>query len=116
MYRQLGLNPSRRTKRRLSKRPSLLVFVKEGLNEVWSADFMSDSLPHGSRFRTFNFLEDFNREALAIDIDASLRAERVLRILECLKAERELPHMIRVDNGLEFLAQAFHDREKPIAC
>ncbi len=76
---------------------------------MWSADFMSDALYHGSRFRTFNIIDDFNREALAIEIDTSLRAERVIRVLERLKAERELPHMIRVDNGPEFIAQNLLD-------
>jgi len=109
VYCQLGLNQPRRTKRRLSKRPSLPVFVPEGPNEVWSADFMSDALYHGQRFRTFNLIDDFNREALAIEIDTSLRAERVIRVLERLKTERELSHMIRVDNGPEFLAQALQD-------
>jgi len=109
IYRQLGLKQPRRTKRRLPKRPSLPVFVPEGPNEVWSADFMSDALYHGSRFRTFNLIDDFNREALAIEIDTSLCAERIIRVLERLKTERELPHMIRVDNGPEFLAQALQD-------
>jgi putative transposase len=97
VYRQLGLNLPRRTKRRLPKRPSLPVFVPEGPNEVWSADFMSDALYHGSRFRTFKLIDDFNREALAIEIDTSLRAERIVGVLERVKSERELPHMIRVD-------------------
>ena len=109
IYRQLGLNQPRRTKRRLPTRPSLPVFVPEGPNEVWSADFMSDALYHGSRFRTFNILDDFNREALAIEVDTSLRAERVIRVLDRLKAERELPHMIRVDNGPEFLSQQIQE-------
>jgi len=43
---------------------------------------------------------------LALEIDTSLRAERIIRVLERLKAERELPHMIRVDNGPDFLAQS----------
>ncbi len=109
IYLQLGLNHPRRTKRRLPTRPSLPVFVPEGPSEVWSADFMSDALYHGSRFRTFNIIDDFNREALAIEIDTSLRAERVIRVLERLKSERELPNMIRVDNGPEFVAQQLHD-------
>ena len=109
IYRQLGLNHPRRTKRRLFKRPSLPVFVPEALSEVWSADFMSDALYHGTRFRTFNVIDDFNREVLAIEVDTSLRAERVIRVLDRLKAERELPHMIRVDNGPEFLSQQLQD-------
>lgn len=40
-------------------------------NGCWSMDFMSDALMCGRRFRTFNVLDDFNREALAIEIDLS---------------------------------------------
>ncbi len=72
-YRQLGLNHPRRTKRRLPARPSIPDFVPEGPNDVWSADFMSDALYHGTRFRTFNILDDFNREVLAIEVDMSSR-------------------------------------------
>lgn len=109
IYRQLGLNHPRRTKRRLPTRPSIPVFVPKAPSEVWSADFMSDVLYHGTRFRTFNIIDDFNREVLAIEVDTSLRAERVIRVLDRLKAERELPHMIRVDNGPEFLSQQLHE-------
>jgi len=108
-YRQLKLNQPRRTKRRLPKRPSLPVFVPESPNEVWSADFMSNALSHGTRFRTFNLIDDFNREVLAIEIDTSLRAERIIRVLDRLKEARDLPHMIRVDNGPEFVAQRLQD-------
>jgi putative transposase len=41
-------------------------------------DFMSDALLNGRKFRTLNLLDDFNREALAIEIDTSLPAERVV--------------------------------------
>ena len=47
VYRQLRLNQPRRTKRRLPKQSSLPVFVPEGPNEVWSADFISDALYYG---------------------------------------------------------------------
>ena len=49
-------------------------------------NFMSDSLASGRAFRTLNILDDFNREALWIEVDTSLPAERVVRILETLVA------------------------------
>ena len=110
--RQLGLNPPRRTTRRLPARASITVFVPEGRNEVWSADFMSETLYHGTRFHTFNLLDDFNREVLAIEVDTSLRAERIIRVLDRLKANRELPHMIRVDNSPEFFSHQLHEGGK----
>ncbi len=70
---------------------------------------MSGVLYHGTRFRTFNIIDDFNREVLAIAGDTFLRAERVIRMLDRLKAERELPHMIQVDNGPEFPSQPIHN-------
>ena len=85
------------------------LYVPDRPNQVWSADFMSDALYHGVRFRTFNVLDDFNREALAIEIDTSLPSTRLVRVFEQLKAERGLPHVLRTDNGPEFLGEAFTD-------
>jgi putative transposase len=66
---------------------------------------MSDMLYYGTRFRTFNIIDDFNREALAIEIDTSLRAPRVVRVLERLKEQGRIPDVLRVDNGPEFLSE-----------
>jgi putative transposase len=43
---------------------------------------MSDTLYGGRRFRTLNVLDEGVREGLAIEVDASLSAERVIRVLE----------------------------------
>lgn len=107
VYCALGLNQPRRTKRRLPQRTPEPLLVPQRPNQVWSADFMSDALYHGQRFRTFNVIDDFNREALAIEVDTSLRAERLIRVFERLKAERGLPDMLRVDNGPEFVSHTF---------
>jgi hypothetical protein len=58
------------------------LMVPEAMNECWSADFMSDALWDGRRYRTFNVVDDFNREALLIEIDFNLPAPRVVRELE----------------------------------
>ncbi|EGU32216.1 ISxcC1 transposase [Vibrio sp. N418] len=69
-------------------------------------DFVSDALKCGRRFRTLNIVDDFNREALAIEIDLNLPALRVIRTLERLIAWLGTPSKIRVDNGPEFIAMA----------
>ena len=107
VYCALGLNQPRRTKRKLPTRAREPLIVPQRADQVWSADFMSDALYHGSRLRTFNVIDDFNREALAIEIDTSLRASRLIRVFERLQAERGLPDILRVDNGPEFLAHEF---------
>jgi putative transposase len=47
-----------------------------------------------------NILDEGVREALAIEIDTSLPAERVVRTLQQLAAWRGLPKAIRLDNEL----------------
>lgn len=65
---------------------------------------MSDSLFCGRRFRTFNVVDDFNREVLAIEVDLSLPSLRVTRMLERIAAWRGYPKKLRMDNGLEFIS------------
>lgn len=48
---------------------------------VWSMDFLTDSLADGRKYRTFNVIDDYNREGLAIDVDLSLPAPRIIRSL-----------------------------------
>ena len=76
-------------------------------NVVWARDFMSDALYGGRRFRTLNILDEGVREMLAIEVDTSLPAERVIRVLEQVTAWRGQPQTIRLDNGPEFLADRF---------
>lgn len=107
VYCKLKLNQKRRAKKRLPKRIKRPLLVPQRPNQVWSADFMSDTLYTGKRFRTFNVIDDFNREALQIEIDTSLTSKRLIRVFERLKLERGLPDTLRVDNGPEFLSGAF---------
>ncbi|SDC37263.1 Integrase core domain-containing protein [Paracidovorax valerianellae] len=67
---------------------------------------MSDALWDGRRFRTFNVIDDFSREALAIEVDLNLPAARVIRTLERIAAWRGYPSKLRLDNGPEFVALA----------
>jgi putative transposase len=49
---------------------------------------MSDALWPGRCFRTFNVMDDFNRESLGIEIDTSVPAPRVVRALDQLRDPR----------------------------
>lgn len=106
VYCALKLNMRRRGKRRLPSRNPKQLSVPQSLNQSWSADFMSDALYCGRRFRTFNVVDDFNREALAIEIDLNLPAARVIRTLDRLAAWRGYPEQVRLDNGPEFISVA----------
>ena len=72
VYCELKLNFKRRGKKRLPDRISEPLLVPRGPNQTWSIDFMADALWNSRRFITFNVLDDFNREALRVEIDTSL--------------------------------------------
>lgn len=101
VYCSLGLNIRRKGKKRLPNRNPEPLFVPACINQCWSADFMSDALWCGRRFRTFNIVDDFNREILGIDIDMNLQARRIIRTLDRIAIRRGYPAKLRVDNGPE---------------
>lgn len=107
VYRAMQLNLRRAAKRRLPKRQSVPLYVPKLPDTVWSADFMSDALACSRRFRTFNVVDDFNREALHIEVDTSITSARLVRIFEQLRRDHGLPQVLRTDNGPEFLGEAF---------
>ena len=91
IYCEMGLNLRVKPKKRLPTRDPQPLIQPETVNACWSLDFMSDSLENGRSFRTFNVLDDFNREALWIEIDLSLPAVRVTRVLDMLAVWRGYP-------------------------
>ena len=75
-------------------------------NHVWAYDFVEDYALDGSVLRILTVMDEFTREGLAIDVDTSTSAERVIRRLEHLVAQYGAPAYLRSDNGPEFVAVA----------
>lgn len=109
VYCEMKLNKRRKYKRRLPPRDPEPLSVPEEVNQSWSADFMSDTLADGRRFRTFNVIDDHRRECLAIEIDLNLGSQRVVRVLDRIAEVRGLPKRLRLDNGPEFTSLAIAD-------
>lgn len=65
---------------------------------------MSDRLADGRQLRTFNVLDDYNREGLTIEADLSLSSARVTRALDQVIEWRGKPKAIRCDNGPEYIS------------
>jgi putative transposase len=96
VYRKLKLNLPRRVKRRLQGQRVPLEITAE-VNHSWSLDFMQDALYCGKRFRTLNVIDEGVRECLAIEVDTSLKAERVVRVLERFHSGiQSMPHIYEV--------------------
>ena len=54
--------------------------------------------------RTFSVVDDFNREALAIEIVLNIPAQRVVRVLDRIVANRGYPLKMWVNNGPALLS------------
>ena len=101
IYRELELNLRIKPRKRLVRTMPEPLAVPIAINQTWSMDFMHDQLDDGRNFRLFNVIDDFNREALGIEIDFSLPSERIIRALDQIIDWRGTPSVIRCDNGPE---------------
>lgn len=107
LYRLEGLSVRKKARRKLAGHIERTVLSPPTRpNERWSMDFVSDSTVSGRRFRTFNVVDDFTRECLALFVDSSITGHRVARLLGELVAARGTPQLIVSDNGPEFISKA----------
>lgn len=107
VYRDLGLVRRPKKRARLPEGIRKPLATASKMNEVWSMDFMSDSLEDGRKIRVLNVIDDYNRESLLIQGGISMPSGRVIRLLEQLEEERGLPSYIRTDNGPEFRSKEY---------
>ena len=112
IYRELELNLRIKPRRRLVRQKPEPLAVPQAINQVWSMDFMHDKLEDGRNLRLFNVIDDFNREALGIEVDFSLPSERVIRTLKQIISWRGKPLVIRCDNGPENISAVLQNWAK----
>jgi putative transposase len=93
-----------RPKRRRQHRERPLPLAAAYPNHVWAYDFVEDQDVHGHILRMLTVMDEFTREGLAIDVDTSTSAERVIGVLVQLVAAHGAPTYLRSDNGSEFVA------------
>jgi len=122
IYKELELNLRIKPKRRIKRDKAEALSVPKAINQVWSMDFMGDTLNDGRIILTFNVIDEkvnavgretalgrFNRESLGIEVDLSLPSARVTRSLEQIIEWRGKPLAIRCDNGPEYISQTLKD-------
>jgi putative transposase len=96
-------------RRRVPEGVKVPLVVPEHAGDTWSMDFMCDVLMNKRRFRTLNIIDDYNREAIAVEAAYTISALRVTQILERTIHEQGKPNCIKVDNGPVFNSKEFKD-------
>lgn len=102
IYREEGLSVRRKRSKKRSMGLRIVLPGPTAPDQRWSMDFVTDSLDSGRRFRALTIVDDYSREAPAIEVDHSLPGLRVTRVLERLALTRSLPKVLVMDNGPEF--------------
>lgn len=105
LYQEEGLKLRPKKRKRVASAQRVKLEPVSAVNQLWTMDFVHDSLSCGRTFRALNIVDAYTRECLAIEVDTSLTGERVARVLEELSQQRTLPKTIQVDNGSEFTSR-----------
>ncbi len=79
-------------------------------DHVWALDFQFDQTADGRILKLLHVVDEFTREALAIECHRRIDADKTVATLERLVAERgTAPDFIRCDNGPELTSNALRD-------
>jgi putative transposase len=78
-------------------------------NHVWALDFQHDATAEGRELKFLNIVDEFTREALAIEVDRTINAEQTVAVLASLATKRGAPANVRADNGPELTAWALRE-------
>ncbi len=106
IYRELGLQLKKRTRKRLSRVPRVIRPRAGRPDEVWSIDFVFDWLMTRRKLKCLTIVDDFTKESVGILVGHSISGAEVARFLDRIGRR---PQRIRSDNGPEFGSMAFLD-------
>lgn len=107
VYVKEGFSLWKKPRRRMKDNPANPIMIPFDRNEEWAIDFMHDVLANGRKFRSFNVIDHYNRQALGILTHYSISARSATRFLDQLIEKYGKPKRIRGDNGPEMMSKWF---------
>ena len=107
LYRLAELSVRKRRGKQRLKLERVPLHQCQSVNEVWSMDFVSDSLSSGRRIKCLTVTADFSHECVDIAVDHGISGAYVVRVLEQVALFRGYPQAVRTDQGPEFTSRAF---------
>ncbi len=113
VWREEGLRvPAKRRKRRRLGDSTVPAdrLRSERPDHVWAFDFEFDQTADGRLLKILNVVDEFTREALAIEVERHIDADKVVEVFDRLVRERgSYPAFVRCDNGPEMTSNAIRD-------
>lgn len=99
LWRDEGLQrpPQRRAKRRRLTDGTAARLRARCPNDVWALDFCFDETADLRRIKLLNVVDEFTREALAVDAAHRIDSDGVVATVERLVASRGAPQHLRMD-------------------
>ncbi len=109
IWREEGLRVPKKARKRRRLGQSTAAAVRLSAcrpNHVWALDFQHDATTDGRELKFLNIVDEFTREALAIECARTIDADETVAILKRLVTERgSAPANLRADNGPELTAR-----------
>jgi putative transposase len=106
IYRQEGLALRIRRRNKMSSRLRTDMPKPAYPNHIWSMDFMRDNLADGRTIKVLSVVDEYTRKCFRIEVDTSINGMRVTRVLSEIARLEDLPQIIVIDNGPEFIGNA----------
>ncbi len=107
LYSEANLAVRRRKKVKRPASERVPLQLAQGVNEVWSMDFVSDSLANGRRIKCLTVADDFSHECVDIAVDWGISASTSPGCSIARPSSAAYPLAVRTDNGPEFTSRAF---------
>jgi putative transposase len=100
LYKNANLAVRRRKKVKRPPNERVPLQIARKVNDVWSMDFVSDSLSNGRRIKCLTVADDFSHECVDIAVDFGISGQYVTRLLDQAAIFRGYPVAVRTDNEL----------------
>lgn len=102
LYQEARLQVRRRKRKKVPVGERQPLLRPTAANQVWSMDFVFDRTADGRVLKCLTIVDDATHECVAIVPERAISGQTLTRILERIALSRDLPKVIRTDNGKEF--------------
>jgi putative transposase len=96
----------RRERKKVPRSERQPLIRQRSANEAWSMDFVFDRTAEGRAIKCLTIVDDSTHGSVAIVSERAIGSHRLTRILDQLRVTRQIPHVIRTDNGKKFCGRA----------